>query len=79
MAGLNGRLTRLERLRPPALAVSWCRGCDLPHVPTKWTIADVRSLFGVYRPGHPEYRELGPLCLCACCERGRGLAELTHH
>ena len=70
MAGLNGRLTRLERRFGPATGPDRCRGCGLRHV-SVLTIPAIRGAIGLEGYAAPE-----PRCACACCPIGRGLAEL---
>jgi hypothetical protein len=71
LGGLNGRLTRLERvIAPPPLHL--CRSCGLRHV-RPLTIDLIRRIIGPVSPmapgllrsvaGNPAPR----LCLCDCC------------
>jgi hypothetical protein len=82
-AGLNGRLTRLERaIAPPPQ--HQCRRCGLRHV-QPLTIALLRSVLRVAGGGagdaHGRSTPRTPLCLCACCTsdpRDRGFARLSY-
>lgn len=81
MAGLNGRLRRLEAAMLPVAAVT-CRTCGLEHA-RKVTIAEMRALIrvmgGTDVPGSPPGAvRPGPFCLCDCCTEYRSLAEWTH-
>ena len=83
--GLNGRLTRLERvLAPPPL--HQCRSCGLRHV-QPLTIDLVRRIVGPVSPMAPAlFHELSKdpapkLCLCdaCCCAPGdRWFARQSH-
>jgi hypothetical protein len=83
MAGLNGRLVKLERMLPPVPVASRCRDCGLGHA--RRITADeaetlVRAALGE-RAGAgavPATAAIEVFCLCACCSDGRAVAELTH-
>jgi hypothetical protein len=84
-AGLNGRLTRLERLMAPP-ATNGCRSCGLRHV-RPLTMDLVRRIIGpvaIMAPGLRARlaREPAPqFCLCdPCCgDRGdRWFAQRSH-
>ena len=84
-AGLNGRLTRLERLIVPP-PEHQCRACGLRHV-QPLTIALVRRIVGPVSTMAPGLlRELARtpmprLCLCnLCCgdPGDRALARMSH-
>ena len=85
MAGLDGRVAKLERVAGGRLAYDTCRGCGLRHV-QPLSLADVRGIIGGpigkciaeevarWRREHPHP---GLLCLCDCCAADRRIAELS--
>ena len=85
MAGLSGRVAKLERLAPQGRARR-CSACGLRHV-QPLSIEDTRGIIAApigpataeqverWRREHPHP---GPLCLCDCCAKSREIAEWSH-
>ncbi len=76
MAGLYGRLDRLEREGLAIEGPAACRTCGLLHAPRPIPVAMVEGIVGMLAGGRP--RTVPPLCLCDCCADQRPVAELTH-
>ena len=86
MAGLSGRVARLERAAGGRAADNRCRTCGLRHV-RPLGIEDTRGIIAApigpvtaeqvarWRREHPHP---GPLCLCDCCADHRLIAEWSH-
>jgi hypothetical protein len=78
-AGLNGRLTRLERVRVPPPAHQ-CRSCGLRHV-QPLTIALLRGVLRLAGGSDLQRGPPVPLCLCEpCCGEAsdRWFARRSH-
>jgi hypothetical protein len=74
--GLNGRVTRLERVIAPP-ASHQCRSCGLRHV-QPLTIALLRGVLRVRGGSDLQEAPPVPLCLCEpCCADGRWIALLS--
>lgn len=78
MAGLNGRVSKLEATLKPN--TDHCRACSLHHASGPMTLAVPRSIIRVDGGADAAWGPRTPLCLCdPCCgdPRDRWMAHLS--